>query len=45
MPYKGTTRRKRSKAGRELDEKYKRHQIGWAYYNKIYNKPKYWDYD
>ena len=37
-------RRKRSKAGRELDLAYKRHEIGWAYYNKICDKPKYWDY-
>lgn len=37
-------RRVRSKEGRALDEAYKRHEIGWAYYNKIYNKPKYWTY-
>lgn len=40
--YRGT-RRKRSKAGRELDDAYRRHEIGWAYYNKIRNKPKYWE--
>lgn len=35
--------RRRSKEGRKLDEAYKRHEIGWAYYHKIYNKPKYWE--
>lgn len=36
-------RRKRSKAGRELDKMYQQHKIGWAHYNKIRNKSKYWD--
>lgn len=36
-------RRVRSKAGKELDEKYRKHEIGWAYYNKIWDKPKYWE--
>ena len=44
MPLRWLNRRRiRSKLGRELDEKYKRHEIGWAYYNKIWNKPKYWE--
>jgi len=38
------TRRKWSKAGGELDELYRQHKIGWAYYNKIWNKPKYWEW-
>lgn len=33
----------RSKEGRALDELYRQHKIGWAYYNKIYKKPKYWE--
>lgn len=45
MPMRYTTRRKRSKAGRELDLAYKRHEIGWAYYNKVWDKPKYWEYE
>lgn len=40
----GYYRRRRSKAGKELDEMYERHEIGWAYYHKVYNKPKYWEY-
>lgn len=47
MPYGskyGELRRIRSKAGRELDAAYERHEIGWAYYRKIYNKPKYWEW-
>ena len=48
MPFWGiwrTPRRKRSKAGRELDAAYKRHEIGWAHYHKIYNKSKYWEWE
>ena len=44
MPYRGTTRRIRSKAGRELDKLYQEHKIGWAHYNKIWDKPKYWEW-
>ena len=44
MPYRGTSRRIRSKAGRELDDAYKRHEIGYAYYRKIWDKPKYWEW-
>lgn len=47
MPYKDgyyTNHRRRSKAGKELDAKYDRHEIGWAYYAKVWNKPKYWEY-
>lgn len=36
--------RVRSKAGKELDRAYERHEIGWAHYNKIRNKSKYWDW-
>ena len=45
MPYNYSSRRirTRSKAGRELDDAYKRHEIGWAYYCKIRNKSKYWE--
>ena len=37
-------RRVRSKAGKELDKLYQQHKIGWAHYNKIWNKPKYWEW-
>lgn len=37
-------RRKRSKAGRELDLAYKRHEIGYTHYWKIWDKPKYWEW-
>ena len=44
MPYYGSNKpRKRSKAGRELDAAYKRHEIGCAYYRKIWNKRIYWE--
>lgn len=39
MPFSyryNNARRKRSKAGKELDELYRRHKIGWAHYNKIH---------
>ena len=36
--------RKRSKAWRELDAAYKRHEIGYAYYRKIWNKRIYWEW-
>ena len=42
MPYRGETHRKRSAEGKKLDELYRQHKIGWAYYHKICNKPKYW---
>lgn len=42
MPIRGESRKVRSKEGRELDRAYARHEIGWAYYRKIYNKSKYW---
>lgn len=35
---------RRTKEGKALDEAYARHEIGWAYYNKIRNKRKYWEY-
>ena len=41
----GILRRKRSKAGRELDKLYQQHKIGWAHYNKICNKSKYWEWE
>ena len=45
MPYYyGEIRRVRSKEGKALDRAYERHEIGWAYYYKVYNKRKYWDY-
>lgn len=47
MPYGfiyGGSCRIRSKAGRELDAAYQRHEIGWAHYKKIYNKSKYWEW-
>ena len=37
-------RRIRSRAGKELDAAYERHEIGWAHYKKIWNKPKYWEW-
>lgn len=43
MPCKYTSSRKRSKAGRELDLAYQRHEIGYTYYRKIWNKPIYWE--
>lgn len=36
--------RKRTKAGKELDEKYRRHEIGYTYYNKIKDKRIYWEW-
>ena len=42
MPYRGETHRKRSAEGKKLDELYRQHKIGWAYYHKICGKPKYW---
>lgn len=47
MPYfyPNEYRRKRSKEGRKLDKAYYRHEIGWAYYMKIWNKPKYWEWN
>lgn len=43
MPDRGTSlRRIRSKAGRELDDAYRRNEIGYAHYRKIWDKPKYW---
>ena len=43
MPYYGwDLRRVRSKEGKKLDEEYRLNKIGYTYYNKIYNKPKYW---
>jgi len=44
MPFRGESRRIRSKAGRELDEMYNRHLIGWAHYKKIWDKAKYWEW-
>ena len=46
MPYRWGKRRIRirSNAGRELDASYERHEIGWAHYRKIWNKPKYWEW-
>ena len=43
MPFRGELRRKRSKAGRELDKLYQQNKIGWSHYNKIWDKPKYWE--
>lgn len=43
MPCRWTTIRKRSKAGKELDEQYRKHLIGYTYYNKIRDKKIYWD--
>ena len=36
--------RERTPEGKKLDKMYERHEIGWAYYNKIKDKPKYWRY-
>ena len=46
MPYNSSYRRlrRRSAEGKKLDKMYTRHEIGWAYYNKICNKPKYWEW-
>lgn len=30
--------------GRELGKLYQQHKIGWAHYNKICNKSKYWEW-
>ena len=42
MPDRYTHHRKRTAEGRKLDELYRQHKIGWAYYNKIKDKKKYW---
>ena len=42
--HKNNWRWGRSKLGRKLDEKYKCHEIGWAHYNKISDKAKYWEW-
>ena len=36
--------RVRSKLGKELDKAYERHEIGHAYYMKIWDKPKYFEW-
>lgn len=36
--------KRRIKAGKELDAAYARHEIGWAYYNKIKDKRIYWEW-
>jgi hypothetical protein len=44
MPERFFWRKVRSKEGKALDKAYARHEIGWAYYKKVWDKPKYWTY-
>lgn len=44
MPMNYTPRKHRSKAGKELDAAFKRYEIGYAHYYKIWDKPKYWEW-
>lgn len=47
MPDRGLNRyysRRLSDYGKEVQRKYDRREIGWAYYNKLMRKPKCWIY-